>query len=320
MTTQQPNDLADQQPIAGGGAPHSRPAVLFVSGLQRSGTTVMTTAVTEATGGITTTVQVLARHIPSLQNSLPGLIEDGADRGVDRLKVTPGMTDEYGFLLYRKTGRFTLYGKPEGVSVLRAHIDELAAEAPGATVVLKSPWDAGQEARMLADFPEARILLIGRNVADIERSARGSVLRNATERPYLRAVRGNGPTLTRILEFLLGPRWRMAILIKAINELQRYRAAQLMRRSAQLPLDRVAFLSYDEMRADPYQAAAWAAHILSPQALAESFLRHAFPEQSSSAPANRRVRRLNREWEQAWQTARVAQVAAGILPCPASDD
>jgi hypothetical protein len=46
------------------------PELLFVNGFHRSGTTVLTSAVTEATGGVTTTVGVLARHIPALAGFL----------------------------------------------------------------------------------------------------------------------------------------------------------------------------------------------------------------------------------------------------------
>jgi hypothetical protein len=38
--------------------------VIFVNGFNRSGTTLVTAAVTEATGGTTLTVGHLARHLP----------------------------------------------------------------------------------------------------------------------------------------------------------------------------------------------------------------------------------------------------------------
>lgn len=296
--------------------PGSGPSVIFINGLNRGGTTVTTAAVTEATGGVTTTVQTLARHIPSLRVSLPWLIEEAADRGMDRLKVEPDMVEEYAPLLHIKTNKFALYGDPRNVPVLRAHIDELSGGSPDTTVVLKNPWDTGQEARILADFPEAKILLIRRNLADVERSALRSMLRNTTEHPYLRAVRGDGAALNRIMDTVLGSAWLRAVAMKAVKEAMRHRVALLTRRSGRLPLDRVAFLSYDELRADPYRAAAWAGHILDPRALAEAFVHHAFSEHNSGAPMSRRVARLDRRWERAWQRARMAQVAAGVVPPP----
>ena len=146
------------------------PRLLFVNGFHRSGTTVMTSAVTEAVGGITTTVGLLARHIPTLDAFLQALPAGTVDRGADRLEVTPQTAEEYGFLLNHRTGTHALYGHPDGVPLLREHIANLAAEAPHATIVLKNPWEVGHESQLLADYPDARIILLRRRLADIERS------------------------------------------------------------------------------------------------------------------------------------------------------
>jgi hypothetical protein len=104
LTDHQPTDTNGQQVVTSD-VPGTRPPVIFINGLNRSGTTVTTAAVTEAVGGVTTTVQSLAQHIPSLQESLAELIEHGADRGVDRLKVEPEMVEEYGCLLRPRVSR-----------------------------------------------------------------------------------------------------------------------------------------------------------------------------------------------------------------------
>ena len=95
------------------------PRLLFINGFHRSGTTVVTSAVTDAAGGVTTTVGSLAPHIPTLDAFLNSLESGAADRGADRLKVTPDSPEEYGFLLRAVTGRQALYAHPQGRSLSR---------------------------------------------------------------------------------------------------------------------------------------------------------------------------------------------------------
>lgn len=63
--------------------------VVFVTGFNRSGTTLVTSAVTDATGGTTLTAGHLARHIPTLDRFLATAKKKGItpDRGVDRLQL-----------------------------------------------------------------------------------------------------------------------------------------------------------------------------------------------------------------------------------------
>jgi Sulfotransferase family len=288
-----------------------QPRLLFINGFHRSGTTVMTSAVTEAVCGVTTTVSVLARHIPTLDAFLETLSDGTVDRGADRLQVTPQTAEEYGFLLHHRTGEHALYGHPDGLRLLREHVAELAAEAPHATVVLKNPWEVGHEAQLLADFPDARIIILRRRLADIERSVDKALLR-ASSSAYFRALDGESEHYHRVRR-LLGSRWKRPLLLWVLRLVARRRAWRLAESVRELPLDQVAFLSYDELRADPKAGAAWAAHLLDPQALAEAFTKHAFAEQSAPAPSSMVQRALDRRLQRAWTQARAEQVQAGIV-------
>jgi hypothetical protein len=296
--------------------PAAEPEVLFINGFHRSGTTVMTSAITEAVGGVTTTVGHLARHIPTLEAFLDSLDSDGdVDRGVDRLAVTATTAEEYGFLLYHRTGKHALYGHPDGVGLLRGHIAELAQESPATTIVLKNPWEMGREARMLADFPGSSVLILRRRIADIERSMERALLRAGSSDAYPRALGGDGEGNHR-LAGILASRWQRAALLKVLRLILRRRAWRLARSVRALPLDRVALLSYDELRTDPRTGSAWAAHLVDAGELAEAFTRHAFAERSTPAAGTLVHRAIDRRWARAWDDVRAAQIRAGVLTAP----
>jgi Sulfotransferase family len=291
--------------------PPTEPTVLFINGFHRSGTTVTTSAVTEAVDGVTTTVGVLARHIPTLDAFLKTAPAAAADRGADRLRITPQTAEEYGFLLHHRTGKAALYGNPDGVPLLREHVAELAAGAPNHTIVLKNPWELGHEARMLADFPNARIILLRRRLADIERSVTSAMLR-ASASAYTRAVDGNSDGHDR-MQAHLASRWRRPLVLGALRLSLRLRAYRLARSVRELPPDRVAFLSYDELRADPERGAAWAQHLLDPAAFAQAFTKHAFAEPGARAPSSAIQRVLDTRWRRAWEEMHTMQVHSGIV-------
>jgi hypothetical protein len=288
--------------------------LLFINGFHRSGTTVLTSAVTEAVGGVTTTVGSLARHIPTLDALLRTQQAAGVDRGVDRLEITPQTAEEYGFLLNYRTGTHAVYGHRDGLPLLREHISELAAESPGAPIVLKNPWEVGREAQLLADFGHARIIILRRRLADIERSIERALLRSRFSE-YSRALDGDSDDYKRLLRFL-GSRWKRPLLLNAQRLGLRWHVRRLAASVLELPLARVAFLSYDELRADPRAGAAWAAHLLDPEALAEAFTKQAFAERGAPARSSLVHRALDRRWRDAWRRARAAQIRAGILAQP----
>src|SRR5258708_11480305 len=106
-------------------------------------------------------------------------------------------------------------------------------------------------------------------------------------------------------------------MIRDFRRRTRRDAVRLARNVSKLPLDKVAFLSYDELRADPLAGASWAAHILDPSALAEAIAAHTFPEYNSAGQRSVTVRVIDWYSARAWRLARARQVQAGILAAPA---
>ena len=287
------------------------PRVIFVNGLHRSGTTVTAAAVTDALAATTTTVGVLARHIPPLQTFLESSSVGGADRGVDRLQITAQTPEEYGFLLHYRTRARAIYAHPDGVTLLRTHIAELAAEAPDTVVVLKNPWDLGHEAQILKDFPDAAIIVLRRRLADVEASVANALLR-ARSSDYATALEADEQGHRRYQRHF-GSRWRRPLQLLAYRLMLWRKVNRLADGVGRLPLDRVALLSYDELRADPEAGAAWAAHLLDPHALANAFRQHLFAERGVHTSASVVQRALDSRWRGSWATARQAQVRAGII-------
>src|ERR1043166_2455135 len=209
--------------------------VLFVSGFNRSGTTLVTSAVTRAAKARTLTVGDLARHMPSVARFLASAAKDatGADRGVDRLAVTESTAEEYGWLLNARTGEFT-FG-PGQVEVLRALVAELAADGH-ATVVLKNPWDTGRERALLDCFPDSRILIVRRNLGAIEDSQRRAWDRMATSNRYTRALFVDTRSRAAFLASVLDPDARRRMVAEARTRMRRT-AVRLARDVPALPLD-----------------------------------------------------------------------------------
>src|SRR4051794_27833079 len=288
--------------------------VLFVSGFHLSGTTLVATAATEATAGATVTVGRLAERIPRLARFLGDTHDVPPDRSVDRLPVTPATPEEYGWLLAHETGRKSLRGGPDGAAVLRDAVADIVAECDPPVVVLKNPWDTGLERRVLREFPNARVLLVRRGVAAIEDSSARALRRIRTSNGYLRALHGD-EEVDRLVEGLSHPVRHRAILAAQRIGL-RLGAIRLAWTAPKLPLDRGAFLSYDELCVDLPGATAWAAHVIDPAAFARAFAAHAF---GGAAPAPRGgivARAIDRYWARAWDRARHAQVKSGMLAAP----
>jgi hypothetical protein len=290
------------------------PQIVFINGFHRSGTTVLASAVTDALGGVTTTVGVLARHIGTLRAFVAGGSEAGADRGVDRLRVDADTSEEYGVLLHHRVGTRSLYGRPGGVPLLRTHIAELAAAAPHAMVVLKNPWDVGREAQMLADFPGARIIIVRRRLADVEASLSRALART-TASAYARALDPDTAGHRRFQRHMASS-WQRPLLLEGYRLALRGRACRLARSVRTLPIDRVALLSYDELREDPRAGAAWAAHLVDPDALAHAFTHRSFAENGDLAPSSALQDAIDRYWQRAWEEMRAAQVRASIITVP----
>jgi hypothetical protein len=288
---------------------------LFVSGFHRSGTTVVATAAAAATRGATLTVGHLARRIPTLASFLHATRAAPADRGVDRLPVTESTPEEYGWLLYHATGKQAMSARGTPANLLRELVAEIAAESDTPLVVLKNPWDTGREKLLLRHFPDGRILLVRRSLGAIEDSAERALLRFLSSDGYLRALMGDDATVGKLLATLADP-GRRRLLMFASRWRLRIKAVQLARTAPRLPLDRVAFICYDELRRDLPAGTGWVAHVLDPVAFGAAFTATAFPEQSPDRRRGWVVRLIDAYWARAWQRARTAQARAGVLSVP----
>jgi Sulfotransferase family len=293
--------------------------VLFITGFNRSGTTLVTSAVTQAAQARTLTVGDLARHMPSLQRFLATERKHGTvtDRGVDRLPVSESTPEEYGWLLNAVTGDFAFGTQAAQAGVLHSLVDELAGGAD-ATVVLKNPWDTGRERLLLDHFADSRILLVRRDLSAIEDSQSRAWKRMATSNRYVRALIGDPHRRAQVLAAILNPLAQQR-MVRDERRRMRTIAVRLARGVSKLPLDRVAFLSYDELRADPAAGASWAAHILDPSALGEAIAAHTFPEYNTASTRSVTARLIDWYWARAWRRARARQIRAGILAVPGTE-
>jgi hypothetical protein len=291
--------------------------VLFITGFNRSGTTLVTSAVTQAARARTLTVGDLARHMPSVQRFLAAASKHGTvtDRGVDRLPVSESTPEEYGWLLNAVTGDFAFGTQAAQAGVLHSLVDELAG-AGDATVVLKNPRDTGRERLLLDHFAGSRVLVVRRDLSAIEDSQSRAWNRMATSNRYVRALIGDPRRRAEILGAILDPLARQRVVRDARRRMRRD-AVRLAHSVSKLPLDRVAFLSYDELRADPSAGASWAAHVLDPSALGEAIAAHTFPEYNRASARSMTARVIDWYWARAWRRARARQVRAGILAVPA---
>jgi len=288
--------------------------VLFITGFNRSGTTLVTSAATEAANARTLTVGHLARHMPSVDRFLTTSRKQATvpDRGVDRLPVNESTPEEYGWLLHAATGEYAFGAKAAESGVLSALVEELADDGD-APVVLKNPWDTGHERLLLDHFGDSRVLLVRRRLGAIEDSVERAWTRMATSNRYLRALIGDRRRVAETLGVILDSKARQD-LVEDTRRKTRRDVLRLARSAGRLPLDRVAFLSYDELREDPQAGAAWAAHILDPEAFGRAISALTFPEYNRAKPGSYLVRAIDGYWAWAWRRARAKQIKAGILP------
>jgi hypothetical protein len=139
--------------------------------------------------------------------------------------------------------------------------------------------------------------------------------RYVTSSGYLRALVGDRTRAAEIFGVLMDPAKR-ATMVQRSRWRVRRSAVRLAFTIGRLPLDRVAFLSYDELRRDPDAGAAWAAHLVDPAAFARAVAAHTFPEYNREDGGDRVVRLLDRLLDLAWRRARARQVRRGLLARP----
>jgi hypothetical protein len=301
----------DGGPVPDLRAPYAN--VLFINGFHRSGTTLLTSAATEATGGVTLTVGYLARQLPALRYFLRVQRRNNRtpDRGVDHLPVTESTPEEYGWLLRRLTGRSALSARSARAGILPRLVGELAGDSGSSVVVLKNPPDTGRERLLLRHLPGSRVLLVRRGLGAMEASLGRAVARSAQSSGYGYALVGS-PRTAGAFRLQLWPAGRW-VALRLMRWRTRVRVVRLAHGAARLPLDRIAFLSYDELRQDPQAAAGWAAHLLDPEPLGRSVAALALPDCGHRQPGSWLVRFIDWYWAQAWRRARNAQVRAGLL-------
>jgi hypothetical protein len=290
---------------------------LFVNGFHRSGTTVVAAAATDACGGATVTAGDLASHIPTLRRFLRSATArtQPPDRGVDRLTVTESTPEEYGWLLHHVTGDYAFGERAAGSGLLETLVEQVAGDSGAGPVVLKNPWDTGRELALLRHFPDSRVLLVRRKFAAMEDSMARAWKRSATSSGYQRALIGDRAKAAELLGVLMDEQ-KLAGMVRDAKRRVRREALRLAYTVGRLPLDRVAFISYDELRHDPRTGAGWAAHVLDPEAFASAFAAHTFPEYNRPEGGAVVPRALDRLLALAWRRARARQVRAGLLPPP----
>lgn len=288
--------------------------VLFISGFNRSGTTLVTSAATAAAKGGTLTVGHMARHMPSIDKFLRDAKENGTtpDRGVDQLRVTESTPEEYGWLLLATTGQFTFGEKAQETGILNKVVDEIAADAENPVVVLKNPFDVGREQVLLDAFPGSRLIMLRRGLGAIEHSLGRAWARMATSNEWVQALVGGPEYAGDFVATVTDPVKREAMVASSVEKM-REQALEIARDAEKLPLERTAFLSYDELRSNPAEGAAWAAHLLDAGAFAAAVTELTFPEYHSERSSDPVTRAIDDQWEESWRQVRAKQREAGIL-------
>jgi sulfotransferase family protein len=288
--------------------------ILFVSGFNRSGTTLVTSAATKATKGGTLTVGHLAKHMPSVDEFLRESKEKGTspDRGVDQLKITETTPEEYGWLLLSTTGQFTFGDKAKESGILQTVADEIAKDAEEPVVVLKNPFDIGQEQLLLDSFPGSKLIMLRRKIGAIEHSLGRAWERLRTSNAWTQALIGGPEHSGEFLELVADPKQREAMVTSSVEK-TRKTARTIAKNAPSLPLNRTAFLSYDELRSDPEKGAAWAKHILDPSAFARAISEITFPEYHHERSDSLKTQMIDAQWALSWRRVRSLQRRRGIL-------
>ncbi|HTY96183.1 MAG TPA: sulfotransferase [Solirubrobacteraceae bacterium] len=294
-----------------------RPRVIFVNGLHRSGTTVIAEAATEASDGVTVTAGLIAESNPYLRELLDAAARGGpsVDRGVDARPLSEDLAEEYGWLL-RDVGRVPAPNvRPQTIPTLVAIIERLAAQEGARAVVLKNPWDFGREQALLDLDPNAYILLVRRSMSAVGASRRRALHRYGSSDAYISALTRHAPGVRMMVAAMRRRRGRALILwLSAWGA--RMRVLAFLARAPALPLDRVAFLSFEELQEDD-EGARWAAHVLDPErfsrALRERLWNMGAPKTARRALPDVLIDRL---WERVWKRLRAAQTAQMATTAP----
>lgn len=160
----------------------SRRPPVFIVGAHRSGTTWLTQQLAE-TGLFSV---LTAFHVIEWQGIEAAARGDGprpdpsdlrqrlqslglSHRATDEVVIRPDTPEEYGYLLLQGGQKSWL--KATSVPLLKRVVDVLQAEHPDRTVLLKNPWDYGNEEALLDAFPDARFIAIHRHPLAVVQSS-----------------------------------------------------------------------------------------------------------------------------------------------------
>jgi hypothetical protein len=291
--------------------------ITFVTGFQRSGTTVLTEAIAQAVPAPCLTVGDLAQYAPAVAELLASLDERTTplDRGVDARPLEAGMAEEYNAFLAWRSGlprsRYGSWARGD----LQMLADAVAARGESSGAVMKNPWDTTNEALLLKDFPGSAVVVIRRPLPEIEASMRATWARQAPRHEYRAAGLAElpgGKVLDRMYDFVTGGPRRRAVIGWFTVWQRRVSVLRLARQVRRLPPARTALLSYDEFKADPRTAAHWAAHLLDADVLAAEFVSRSgnFGAVKPGVKGSRIAAAIDRHWERSWQRARAEHAHA----------
>jgi hypothetical protein len=245
----------------------SAPPPVFILGAHRSGTTWLTQQLAE-TGlfSVLTAFHVIEWAALERHQAGAGPAPDRAElaqrlhalglstRATDRVSVTPDTPEEYGYLLLAQGEKSWV--RPQTVPLLRRVVERLQAEAPGRTVLLKNPWDYGNEDVLLGAFPDARFIAIHRHpLAVVQSSVR--MFRQIWEAPdpytallsarYRRLWAGRWSRA--LFQWLASPRNAVDLHITLGGLVQSHRKHH--RVWPGLPAERAVALRYEDLVVDP---------------------------------------------------------------------
>ena len=148
-------------------------SIYFVTGLHRSGTTVVSEAIADAVSGSMITVSDLAKHIPRLDELVSNMDVSGTtpNQNGNGREISQSTPTEYGWYLYSVSGQRSFGFKRKFHSQLTDLMNEVMRRAGSDGIVLKNPWDTGNEATLLSEYADARSIVIRRSLQAIEASS-----------------------------------------------------------------------------------------------------------------------------------------------------
>lgn len=192
-----PRWIRDEDAEALLGIAHVPVSPIFIMGLHRSGTTFLYQCLAGSFPLASLTLhdllfypRLLSRHASSAPDQDRQLLQAWMNaqtvttRGIDDIRMTPDMVEEYGFLLQRFSGQSVLVKSNQ--PLFEGMCRKLQYLNPGSKgVLLKNPLDTGNGPRIHRFYPQARFIFIARDPLQILQSQYNNALHFATDPPPL---------------------------------------------------------------------------------------------------------------------------------------